>query len=95
MKPKISPKLVNSHTEVFWPTNELKEPMRNENGTINESESLSDIFANLNINSKVSLEKMKKIYFEESNWSRAEAGFNIGSMIGGTLLTISIKMKTI
>ena len=81
---------MNSHTEVFWPTNELKEPMRNENGTTNESESLSDIFANLNINSKVSLEKMKKIYFDESNWSRAEAGFQLGYLIGGTLSPIGI-----
>ena len=62
LKYKVPPKLVNSYTDVFWPRNEFQEPIRNENG----------ITA---INSKVSLEEMKKIYFDESNWSRAEAGF--------------------
>ena len=74
LKPEFQPKLVNSYTEVFWPRNELQEPIRNENG-MTESETLCDIFSNLNINSTVSLDKMKKIYFDESNWSRAEAGF--------------------
>ena len=50
--------------------------MRNDNG-ISESEALSDIFSNLNINSKLSLDQMKKIFFDESNWSKAEAGFQI------------------
>ena len=73
-KKETKPKLVNSYTEIFWPRNEFQEPIRNENG-ITESESLCDIFSNLNISSTVSLDKMKKIYFDESNWSRAEAGF--------------------
>ena len=74
LKPEVKPKLVNSYTEVFWPRNESQEPIRNENG-ITESETLCDIFSNLNINSTVSLDKMKKIFKDESNWSRAEAGF--------------------
>lgn len=59
LKYEVPPKLVNSYTEVFWPKNEFQEPIRNENGITT-------------INSKVSLEEMKKIYFDESNWSRAE-----------------------
>ena len=74
LKPEVKPKLVNSYTEIFWPRNEFQQPIRNENG-ITESESLCDIFSNLNISSTVSLDKIKKIYFDESNWSRAEAGF--------------------
>jgi hypothetical protein len=62
LKYEVPPKLVNSYTEVFWPKNEFQEPISNENGITT-------------INSKVSLEEMKKIYFVESNWSRAEAGF--------------------
>ena len=74
LKPEVKPKLVNSYTEIFWPRNEFQEPIRNEKG-ITESESLCDIFSKLDISSTVSLDKMKKIYFDESNWSGAEAGF--------------------
>ena len=95
LKPEVKPQLVNSYTEVFWPRNEFQEPIRNENG-ITESETLSDIFSNLNINSTVSLDKMKKIFKDESNWSRAEAGFqNACPNLISSILKTNMRITTI
>ena len=95
LKPEFQPKLVNSYTEVFWPRNELQEPIRNENG-MTESETLCDIFSNLNINSTVSLDKMKKIFKDESNWSRAEAGFqNACPNLISSILKTNMRITTI
>ena len=86
---------MNSYTEVFWPRNEFQEPIINENG-ITESETLSDIFSNLNINSTVSLDKMKKIFKDESNWSRAEAGFqNACPNLISSILKTNMRITTI
>ena len=98
LKPKVKPQLVNSYTEVFWPRNDFQQPIRNENG-ITESENLSDIFSNININSTVSLDKMKKIFKDESNWSRAEAGFQkacpnlISSILKTNIRTTTISRR--